>query len=185
MTMSISPDERLSLQAAQEPREPAGRRFPRLSLALHWLTAILVLIMFCSGVLMKQIGEGALADGFYTFHKTAGASLLGLVVLRLGYRIVQHLRGRWQKGAGAHPVHAVLYAGLILVPLLGWAAISDYGARAVYFGLSLPAIWPEGAGHAEWLFRSHAILAFSLIGLVAVHVGVALGDFIQRGAKTP
>lgn len=124
-----------------------------------------------------------LLAALYTFHKVCGVSLLGLVLLRLCYRIAAQLSGRWRRGAGSHWVHGVLYAGLVLVPLLGWAGISDYGARGVYFGLSLPPIWPEGAGYADWLFKSHAVLAFTLIGLVAVHIGLALGDYIQRGGS--
>ncbi|MDR6874991.1 cytochrome b561 [Bosea sp. BE125] len=157
------------------------RTFPAIPKLLHWLTAGLVLVMFATGVLMKQIGDGLLADAFYLFHKTAGSSLLGLVLLRLCYRVFAQLTGRWRRGAGSRVVHGILYAGLILTPLLGLAGISDYGARGVYFGFSLPPIWPEGAGYSELLFRSHAWLAFGLIALVVAHIGIALGDFIQRG----
>jgi cytochrome b561 len=164
------------------PEGPALRNFPAVSKVFHWLTAGLVLAMFATGVLMKQIGDGPAADALYTFHKTSGVSLLTIVLVRLGFRVLMQLTGRWRRGAGSHAIHGVLYAGLMLVPLLGWAGVSDFGARGIYLGLSLPEIWPEGAGHAGWLFTGHAILAFSLIGLVAVHVGVAVGDFIQRGA---
>ncbi|WNJ92784.1 cytochrome b [Bosea sp. 685] len=168
--------ESIHIVAGQGPRT-----FPAISKSLHWLTAGLVLVMFATGVLMKQIGDGPLADAFYTFHKMAGASLLALVLLRLCYRVFTQLTGRWRRGAGSHVIHGILYAGLILTPLLGLAGISDYGARDVYFGLSLPLIWPEGAGYSDLLFRSHAWLAFGLIALVVAHVGIALGDFIQRG----
>ena len=42
---------------------------------------------------------------------------------------------------------------------------------ACIFGMTLPAIWPEGAGYAATLFTAHAWLAFSLIALVGVHIG--------------
>ncbi len=183
MTIQLSRGEIREIEAHAPAEGAASRGLPRPSKALHWLTAALVLVMFCTGVLMKQIGDGPLANDLYTFHKVAGVSVLALVLLRLACRGLAHLRGRWLRGAGSHPVHGVLYAGLILTPLLGWAGISDYGARGVYFGLSLPAIWPEGAGYAELLFKSHAWIAFTLIGLVAVHVGIALGDYIQRGGQ--
>lgn len=157
------------------------RPLPPISRVLHWLMAILVLMMFITGVLMKQFGEGAIADALYTFHKTAGVCALALVLLRLGYRAIAHLQGRWSRGAGSHWVHGLLYLGLLGVPLLGWAGISDFGALGIYAGWSLPAIWPEGAGHAAWLFRGHAILAFLLLGCVAIHLGIALGAYIERG----
>jgi cytochrome b561 len=154
---------------------------PRASKLLHWLTAALVLVMFGAGVMMKQIGDGPLADGLYTFHKSAGIGLLGLVVIRLGYRLLAQMSGRWRQGLASRPIHGVLYLALILVPLLGWAGVSDFGARGLLFGLTLPAIWPEGAGYSELLLKGHAWLAFSLIGLVIVHIGIAIGDYIQRG----
>lgn len=184
MTLPLSraeiEDSGIGQQAGQAG--PA-RVFPRLSTLLHWLTALLVLGMFMTGVMMKQLGDGALANELYTLHKMAGVGLLLLVLLRLVYRVAMHLAGRWRRGAGGHAVHGVLYAGLIVVPLLGWAGISDYGARAVHLGLTLPSIWPEGAGYAGLLFSAHAWLAFGLIALVAVHIGIALNDYIQRGAQ--
>lgn len=182
MTM-ISAHPRAPVSPGAAASLPVSRSFPRLSVALHWLIAALVLAMFVSGVLMKQIGEGALADQLYTFHKTSGAGVLVLVLVRLIYRGAVQLTGHWTPGAGSHAIHGVLYGGLILVPLLGWAGISDYGARAIYFGWSLPAIWPEGAGDSGWLFKSHAVLAFALIACVAIHIGVALGDYIARGGN--
>ncbi|AMJ60358.1 cytochrome b [Bosea sp. PAMC 26642] len=183
MTMTVVPEPQMPARMTAASTVPMVRAFPRVSVVLHWLIAVMVLAMFASGVMMKQIGEGALADQLYTFHKTSGASILVLVIVRLIYRAAVHLAGRWSPGAGSRGVHAVLYLGLILVPLLGWAGISDYGARAVYFGLSLPAIWPEGAGYDWWLFKSHAVLAFLLVACVAIHIGLALGDYIERGGN--
>lgn len=182
MTMSILQDD----PARPEPALPAAtaglRPVPRASKLLHWLTAMLVLAMFCSGVLMKQIGEGSLAELLEASHKSAGIGMLVLTAIRLGFRLFAQASGRWRKGAGSRPIHGVLYGALLLVPLLGWAGASAFGARDLLFGLRLPAIWPESAGHAELLFRSHAWLAFTMIGLVVVHIGIALGDYIQRGA---
>lgn len=160
---------------------PVTLVFPRLAKVLHWLSAALVLALFCAGVVMKQLGEGPAADALYTFHKTAGITLLAVVVVRACFRLVARSSGWWPRGAGSRPVHRLLYGLLILVPLLGWAGVSDFGARQLYFGLSLPMIWPEGAGYADLLFKSHAVLAFGLVGLVAVHIGLAVGDYIQHG----
>jgi cytochrome b561 len=69
----------------------------------------------------------------------------------------------------------------VVVPLIGWAGISDFGAREIMPGYSLPAIWPERAGYADLLFKLHAYLAFALLALVAVHIGVAMQDYMMRG----
>lgn len=165
---------------AVAPAQP--RAYPALSKVLHWLIAIMIAGQILSGVAMKQLGAGPLADFAYTLHKTTGATLLVLVVLRLGYRLALKAFGGWQRYASMLPIHMVLYGALILIPLLGWAGVSDYGARGLLFGLSLPPIWPQGAGYDGLLFSAHAFLAFTLLGLVAAHIGVALGMHIKRGA---
>lgn len=161
----------------------AAPSLPIIAQALHWLTAALVLGLFGTGVMMKQLGEGHVADLLYLAHKTTGALLLCLILVRIGYRLFAHFSGRWQKGAASRPVHALLYLGLLVVPLLGWAGASSFGARQLLFGLSLPEIWSPEAGHADLLLTSHAWLAFGLIALVVVHIGMALGDYLTRDAK--
>jgi cytochrome b561 len=156
---------------------------PIIAQALHWLTAALVLALFGTGVMMKQLGEGQVADLLYLCHKTTGASLLCIVLVRIGYRLFAHVSGRWQKATASRPVHLLLYLALLVVPLLGWAGASGFGARQMLFSLSLPEIWPEELGHAELLLASHAWLAFGLIALVVIHIGVALGDYLTRDSR--
>lgn len=170
--------------AAAPARRIDAHAFPLVAKVLHWSTAVLVLMMFCVGILIKEIGSGPWADALMTFHKTAGFALLLLVVARLAYRILQRLRGRWSRSAGGRAVHRILYGLLVAIPLLGLAGVSDFGAREIYGGLSLPAIWPRGAGYADALFQGHAILAFALIGLVALHICLALDDYIRQAPAT-
>ncbi|MGE7471248.1 cytochrome b [Bosea sp. NPDC003192] len=169
--------------AIPKPEAATAAELPLVAQALHWLTAALVLALFGTGVLMKQLGEGPVADLLHLCHKTTGAALLCLVLVRIAYRLFAHLTARWQKGAASRPVHALLYLALLVVPLLGWAGVAGFGARQLLFGLSLPEIWSPEAGHAELLLASHAWLAFGLIALVVVHIGVALGDYLTRDAR--
>lgn len=171
--------------AVAPARRVGAHTFPLVAKVLHWSTAVLVLVMFCVGILMKEIGSGPWADALMTFHKTAGFALLLLVAARLAYRILQRLSGHWPRSAGGRAVHRILYGMLVAIPLLGLAGISDFGAREIYGGFSLPTIWPQGAGYADDLFRGHAILAFALIGLVALHICLALDDYIRQAPVTP
>ena len=109
-------------------------------------------------------------------HKLTGVITLAVVVVRLGYRLGSAV-SQWASQARRRPIlHWSLYAVVLLVPLLGWAGISDYGAREVAFGIVLPPIWPEGAGYDEVLLHLHAYTAFALLGLVALHIGMAIQD---------
>jgi cytochrome b561 len=154
---------------------PAARIF-------HWVTAVLVTAMFASGIMMTQIGYTPIGNVIFAAHKLTGACLLVLILARLAYRISARLQGRWLPQIGSHAIHRLIYAVCILVPLLGWAGVSDFGARETLFGIVLPKIWPEGAGYDGWLFTAHAWLAFGLISVVVVHIGVALQDYVMRGS---
>jgi cytochrome b561 len=148
---------------------------------MHWVTAVLVFCMIASGVIAKQLGEGDLANTLMSLHKLTGAVTLGLIVLRLLYRAFGAAPA-WGARLKRRPVlHWGLYAVVIVVPLLGWAGISDFGAREVAFGIVLPPIWPEGAGYDEILLRIHAYAAFALLALVALHVGIAIQDTMTAG----
>lgn len=155
------------------------RNYRGFAKVLHWFTAALVLIQVAAGVVMTQLNEGAVADTLFSAHKLVGAFTLAVVLIRLGYRAI----GLERVGTATyrHPfIHWMLYAIIIAVPLLGWAGVSDFGAREVFLGYSLPSIWPEGAGYSDLLLGLHAYLAFALLALVALHVGNALNDYMTR-----
>lgn len=145
----------------------------------HWTVAVLVIFMIVSGVLMKQLDASAPFD-IYTLHKATGALIVLLVLGRLGYRVLIP-DPSWHPERYRRPyLHWLLYALLFIVPFLGWAGISDFGAREIYFGFSLPAIWPHGAGWSDFLFESHAYAAFAMLAVVALHIGMAVQDHMTR-----
>lgn len=166
----------------------AGATLPRYRMRVyrvpakvfHWVTAGLVLFMVTSGVTMKQLGTGPLADTLFNVHKTTGVMTLSIVLLRLLYRVVMPEPGAQYEGYRRPYLHWMLYGALILMPLLGWSGISDFGSRGIVFGLELPAIWPQGAGYWEILLQTHAYLAFGMLALVALHIGIAMQDHMTR-----
>ena len=144
----------------------------------HWVTVVLITFMVSSAVIAKQLNDGPWSDTLFMLHKTTGVITLAVVLLRLCYRIVQK-RSETQARRRAF-LHWGLYGVVILVPLLGWAGISDFGSREIFPGFTLPAIWPQHAGYADALFTVHAFMAFGLLALVALHIGVAMQDYMLR-----
>jgi len=164
---------------AGAPRRRSVRHYRSLAKGFHWVTAALVLALVAIGVIMKQLSDGAVADTLLNLHKFVGALTLAVVLIRLSYRVV----GLEPPGAMTYrrpTVHFLLYGIIILVPLLGWAGVSDFGGRDIFFGYSLPQIWPEGSGYGDWMLSVHAWLAFGLLALVALHIGNALQDYMMR-----
>ena len=163
-----------------EPMPYAVRPYRLAAKVFHWATAVLIVFMIASGITMKQLGSGAAMDFIFTLHKATGALIVALVLGRLLYRVLFPDRS-WKPERYRRPyIHWLLYGLMIVVPLLGWAGISDYGARGIFFGLSLPSIWPEGAGWANFLFESHAYAAFGMLVVVAIHIGMAVQDHMTR-----
>lgn len=168
---------------ADERLERAGRLHLPVARLLHWVTALLVLVMIVTGVCMKQLGTGPVADVLYLVHKTCGAIVLLLVVARIGFRLGAMAVRRWPRGGASRTIHFVLYAMLLATPFLGWAGVSDFGARQLLFGLELPEVWPYGAGYADTLFLIHAYMAFAMLAVVVVHIGLAMGDYLDRSPR--
>jgi cytochrome b561 len=176
MTTTSFPD----VPAGAEPRRHALRTYRTPAKVFHWLTVALVVVMVSSGVIAKQLNEGPWSDTLFMLHKTTGIITLVVVLTRILYRVVQW----WTKPQPSPPsrtfLHWLLYAVIVAVPLMGWAGISDFGSREILPGFTLPAIWPERAGYADALFTLHAYLAFGLLALVALHIGVATQDHMMR-----
>ncbi|MBK9234836.1 MAG: cytochrome b [Rhodoferax sp.] len=160
------------------------QRYSTTAIALHWLSALAVLGLLMVGWYMADLPLSPLRLKLFNWHKWAGVSVLGLTLLRLLWRwthrppaLPAELLGQtptWQlRLAGA--THAALYGLLLLVPLIGWARSSAAGFSIVLFGvLPLPDLLPKDTALAELVKPWHAVSAYSLCALIALHVAAAL-----------
>src|SRR5713101_3432732 len=135
--------------------------------ALHWITAALVLTTIPLGVVIVNEWGGPLQDPLYDLHRSIGALLILVMIVRLGYRLthpplplpddippIQQL--------AAHATHWGLYALLLVQPFVGWVATSAYGAPIMVFGLfQLPPIWPKDQPFSESLFVVHQVIGLA------------------------
>ena len=171
-------------EALAETYSPTARR-------LHWWTVALVALMLPLGFGMTYRGTtlniwDSLTNTLYSVHKAVGFLVLLLVISRLAYRwrngapADEPTLEPWQKLA-SHVTHGSLYVLLIVVPLLGWRGVSQYGARNIWGPISLPPIAAEaGTAVAGFTFWLHGIAAFALLTLIGAHVGAALFHFLIR-----
>ena len=118
----------------------------------------------------------------YDAHKLIGLAILVLALARLGYRLARGAPADeptlepWQKAA-SHITHWAIYLLLIVVPLLGWLAISYYGPFEP-FGIKLPRLAGQDDAKATQAFHWHKLAAYALIPLVGMHVGAALTHYL-------
>ena len=184
MTSATTAQQAMPGETAHPAPVFTHQRYRMPAKVFHWVTAALVLVMVSSGVIAKQIWEGALADTLFSLHKLMGVTTLAVVLLRLCYRLFRPLRQSGIRPRSRPLLHLTLYAVIIAVPLLGWAGVSDGGGREIFPGFSLPSIWPEGAAYEAILMQFHAYIAFGLLMLVALHIGVAMHDYMTNDHGT-
>jgi cytochrome b561 len=168
-----------------------NQSYSTVAIVLHWLLAIAIVSVFCVGLVVEDMPLSMSKIKLINWHKWAGVTILFLSVLRLVWRIthrppalpasIEQAMPGWQRIA-YHGTHHLMYLLFFVVPLLGWAYSSAKGYPIVWLGLvPLPDFVPVDKALAEAIEPLHGLAAFSLMGLVALHVGAALKhQFIDR-----
>jgi cytochrome b561 len=151
-----------------------------LSIALHWLTFLLVVGMATIGLTMVDLPNTPFKLQVYALHKSFGLTVLALTALRLGWRLTSPTpvslgnAPAWQDLL-ARLTHGALYALLLLVPLSGWWFNSTAGFPLRWFGLfSLPKLGAFDPVLKAQARETHETLFWVLATLVAVHAAAGL-----------
>ena len=163
----------------------ARDRFTPLQRTLHWLMAAMVLSMLFIGIGMVSTVAPRYGT-LVSIHKPLGISILLLVLLRLGLRLWRgapalpaDLPG-WQAGA-AKASHVLLYALMVLMPLIGWSMLSAGGYPIVLWGgVHLPPIMPHNDTLHAILRGAHTWLAFLFFLTILGHLAAALFHGLVR-----
>lgn len=164
----------------------AATRYHLVSIALHWLLALMILGSLGVGLYMTGLPFSPARLKLYNWHKWAGMTILALSAVRLLWRLARQRPAdlpmpAWQRRA-AHGTHAALYALFFAVPLAGWAYSSAAGIPVVVYGvLPLPDWVAPDRELSETLKPLHHWLAYTLAAAIGLHVAAALKHhFIDR-----
>jgi cytochrome b561 len=159
-------------------------------MVLHWVIALLILCNVVLGLSAESWPDDWVRPVVDT-HKSIGITILGLVLLRILWRVshqpppLPREFPSWERMA-AHVAHFLLYLLMIALPLSGWAHDSAWKDAAThpmqYFNLFE---WPrigfimsvdpaiKDSLHAR-LGTLHTWLGYALYALLAMHIGGAL-----------
>ncbi len=169
----------MSFQSVSASRSAVTARYHPVSMALHWLLALMILGSLGMGLYMTGLPFSPERLKLYNWHKWAGVTILVLSALRLLWRLTHRPpadlpMSAWQQRA-AHAAHAALYLLFFAVPLVGWAYSSAAGFPVVLFGvLPLPDFVAPDRALAESLKALHQGLAYALAAVIALHIAAAL-----------
>ncbi len=168
-----------------------SHRYDPVAVTLHWLIAVLILVMLIVGFTMENYPMSLRFTAF-NLHKATGIAILTLSVFRLIWRLLNPPPALpatmpfWEKAA-AHLSHWALYAFIIAMPLTGWIMVSATPKYPIIFFwlgeapfLPMPKAIDTHATH-EWFEGAHYYLALGGIALILVHILAALKHhFIDR-----
>lgn len=165
----------------------SAQRYHPLLRLIHWFMAATIIGLFAVGFYMTGLEkEDPLRSTLYGLHKSFGALILCLIVVRVIVRlctaipVMPKLFATWERGL-AHIVHFALYLLMIAVPLSGVWMSNSWGHGVSMFGLELPRLFPEDRAIAPQASEIHEILAFVIIGLAVLHVlGALKHRFIDK-----
>lgn len=157
---------------------------------LHWLTVLLIFILFPLGVFMHELPaanaeEATYKFWFYSLHKTIGISLFFIALVRVIWALVQpHPRPlnpeRGLETFAAQTVHWILYGSIIAVPLAGWlhhSALEGFAPIWWPFFQDLPLV-PKDPKLAEVFGTAHFTFAALLALAIVLHIGGALKHLV-------
>ena len=147
---------------------------------LHWLIAALVIAQFAWGWWMQTIPKqpaGLRADAF-NLHKSVGMTIFALMVVRIVWRLAHRPpplppMPSWQATA-ARVTHVLLYAALIVQPLVGYLGSAVSGYPVKYFGIALPAWAGKHEALKDLLSTVHLVVSWVIAAAVTTHVAAAL-----------
>ena len=169
------------------------QRFSSLSIALHWVMALLISAVYAVILLRENYPKGSeIREGLKTWHFMLGLTVLSLVIIRLTVRFgsrkppITPEPPAWQAML-AKTTHFALYAFMLGMPIAVWVILSASGKPIPFFGLELPALVGHSkvlAGQVKEIHETVGKIGYFLVGLHALaalfHHYVVKDDTLRR-----
>jgi len=155
-----------------------SERYGGAAIALHWLTAALIVVNLLLGLSMVPLPISPRKLQWYLWHKSIGSTVFLLTCARLAWRWYRPApppvaMPQWQRRSAA-AAHALLYVLMLAVPISGWLYSSSTGVQVLYLGVfPLPDLVGKDKALAGVLRATHLTLNFALFALICVHVAAA------------
>jgi len=172
------PDMSATMRAPAAPRATPAQGYDPVAKSFHWLVVVLLVAQYSTEFILPYVLPKSSLDA--AWHFSIGSTILLVMLLRLVWRLTHATPpppATLSSGLRllSRVTHGLLYAFLIVLPLLGWTAASASGAKVYLLGLiPLPALVSKDKALAEAVGSVHGAVALTLLALIALHVAGAL-----------
>jgi cytochrome b561 len=156
----------------------AAIRYDRTTIVLHWLTALLVLVLFALAILWDFVPRDVRKQ-MQSLHISLGIALAAVLAIRLAWRATRGRRlplavGGLQ-GKAAKAMHYVLYLLLAAQVVLGFAWRWAQAETFQFFGLfPLRFASVRNRPLSDVLGDLHDVVGWTIVVLAGLHAAVAL-----------
>ncbi len=152
---------------------------------IHWLTAAIILVLIMVGIYMADLPrvteeEKQSVMQLYGMHKSFGVVVMLLVVLRLGWLLVNPSPALPAVFEGkerllVESLKKLLYLLMIMLPISGYLMSNAGGHPIMLFGLfELPALIGEDKAIGGVAKAMHMLGGWAMLLVVLVHTAGAL-----------
>lgn len=153
--------------------------FGSVAKMFHWIIALLIIGMLAMGFIMADMEPSPTKMTIYGLHKSTGALILLLVILRFTWRLwnpAPQMPGSlapWHhRLAKLSPI--ALYSFMFLMPLSGIALSQAAGYPInVYNIFTLPTLLLKNPDLSKTAALIHKYGAFAFIGILILHISAA------------
>jgi superoxide oxidase len=156
-------------------------RFDQVSIALHWLTVVLIVVQYGSLWLHEAAHHGGgLAAASLSVHRSMGVVTWTVVVMRLVWRhyfaylppFPSSMPKLQQLVAKANEYG--LYFLLLVQPITGLARVLLRGQPFELLIWQVPALFDHNDQMRAFFVEAHGLGAKALLALIGLHAGAAL-----------
>jgi cytochrome b561 len=160
-----------------EPASTQGLRHDPVTIAMHWVTAGLVVALWLIGQTIDWAPRGPLRVDYRSLHIVLGVSLAVVLVTRILWRLTRGgMLPPLDTGALlliARVTHFALYALMVIAVCLGIANVWVRG-DSIFNLFSIPSIAPGDKALRGSVEDYHALAANAVLIVAGVHAAAAL-----------
>lgn len=155
----------------------ATQRWPLAHRALHWVTALCIVLTTAVVLARDHVDDDDLTDQLLDAHRALGMFVLCLTLVRMASRLrtqaPDHGQALWAHRL-ASATHALIYLLLLALPVLGWLTSNAHGVSLQWGPIHVPDLLARDHDLGDQLGEAHEALAYGLLAIAGLHVVAAL-----------